>query len=104
MLRDAVVDLLAFTGFPPAHWKKIWPTNPAWAAHRGRQTPYRRRWGIRRCRRPAVAGQRRARRRLPTNGKPATAAIGSKPIVAQLATPTAYRSDVHVVPAEEVLG
>jgi putative transposase len=28
MLRDATVDLLAFTGFPPAHWKKIWSTNP----------------------------------------------------------------------------
>jgi putative transposase len=28
MLRDAAVDLLAFTGFPPAHWKKIWSTNP----------------------------------------------------------------------------
>ena len=28
MLRDAREDLLAFTGFPPAHWKKIWSTNP----------------------------------------------------------------------------
>jgi putative transposase len=28
MLRDAATDLLAFTGFPPAHWKKIWSTNP----------------------------------------------------------------------------
>jgi hypothetical protein len=28
MLRDAAVDLLAFTSFPPAHWKKIWSTNP----------------------------------------------------------------------------
>jgi putative transposase len=28
MLRDAAEDLLAFTGFPPAHWKKIWSTNP----------------------------------------------------------------------------
>jgi putative transposase len=28
MLRDATEDLLAFTGFPPAHWKKIWSTNP----------------------------------------------------------------------------
>jgi transposase-like protein len=24
MLRDAAEDLLAFTGFPPGHWKKIW--------------------------------------------------------------------------------
>jgi transposase-like protein len=28
MLRDAAEDLLAFTGFQPAHWKKIWCTNP----------------------------------------------------------------------------
>jgi putative transposase len=28
MLRDAATDLLAFTSFPPAHWKKIWSTNP----------------------------------------------------------------------------
>jgi putative transposase len=28
MLREAEDDLLAFTGFPVAHWKKIWSTNP----------------------------------------------------------------------------
>ena len=28
MLRDAAEDLLAFTGFPIAHWRKIWWTNP----------------------------------------------------------------------------
>jgi putative transposase len=28
MLRDAAVDLLAFTAFPILHWKKIWSTNP----------------------------------------------------------------------------
>lgn len=28
MLRDAAEDLLAFTAFPAAHWKKIWSTNP----------------------------------------------------------------------------
>lgn len=28
MLRDASEDLLAFTGFPVAHWRKIWSTNP----------------------------------------------------------------------------
>ena len=28
MLRDAHDDLLAFTGFPAGHWKKIWSTNP----------------------------------------------------------------------------
>ena len=28
MLRDTEDDLLAFTDFPVAHWKKIWSTNP----------------------------------------------------------------------------
>ncbi len=28
MLRDTKEELLAFTGFPVAHWKKIWSTNP----------------------------------------------------------------------------
>jgi putative transposase len=28
MLRAAAEDLLAFTSFPPGHWKKIWSTNP----------------------------------------------------------------------------
>ena len=28
MLREAREDLLAFTGFPVPHWKKVWSTNP----------------------------------------------------------------------------
>ena len=28
MMRDAKEDLLAFTGFPRAHWRQIWSTNP----------------------------------------------------------------------------
>ena len=28
MLREATEDLLAFTGFPVSHWKKVWSTNP----------------------------------------------------------------------------
>lgn len=28
MLTDATEDLLAFTAFPQAHWRKIWSTNP----------------------------------------------------------------------------
>jgi putative transposase len=28
MLREAHHDLLAFTGFPVSHWKKVWSTNP----------------------------------------------------------------------------
>jgi hypothetical protein len=27
MLSDAAEDLLAFTSFPPGHWKKIWSTD-----------------------------------------------------------------------------
>ena len=28
MLRDAADDVTAFADFPPAHWQKIWSTNP----------------------------------------------------------------------------
>jgi putative transposase len=28
LLREAREDLTAFAGFPPAHWRKIWSTNP----------------------------------------------------------------------------
>jgi transposase-like protein len=28
MMREAREDLLAFTGFPQPHWRKIWSTNP----------------------------------------------------------------------------
>jgi putative transposase len=28
LLRDARDELTAFAGFPPAHWRKIWSTNP----------------------------------------------------------------------------
>jgi len=28
MLRDSTDELLAFTSFPPSHWKKLWSTNP----------------------------------------------------------------------------
>jgi putative transposase len=28
MLGEAAEDLLAFTGFPQAHWRKLWSTNP----------------------------------------------------------------------------
>ena len=28
MLREAADDVTAFADFPPAHWKKIWSTNP----------------------------------------------------------------------------
>ena len=28
MLRETSDDLTAFADFPPAHWKKIWSTNP----------------------------------------------------------------------------
>ena len=28
MLEGAKDELLAFTAFPPTHWKKIWSTNP----------------------------------------------------------------------------
>ena len=27
-MRDATTDVLAFTAFPPEHWRKIWSNNP----------------------------------------------------------------------------
>jgi len=34
MLTDARADLLAFSAFPTAHWKKIWSTNPIERVHK----------------------------------------------------------------------
>jgi len=34
MLTDAREDLLAFTAFPEAHWRKVWSTNPLERLHR----------------------------------------------------------------------
>ena len=34
MLADARADLLAFSSFPTAHWKKIWSTNPIERLHK----------------------------------------------------------------------
>ena len=34
MLLDARADLLAFSNFPAAHWKKIWSTNPLERLHK----------------------------------------------------------------------
>ena len=34
MLRDAKHDLLAFSAFPVAHWRKLWSTNPIERLHR----------------------------------------------------------------------
>jgi putative transposase len=34
MLTDAKEDLLAFAGFPEAHWRKVWSTNPLERLHR----------------------------------------------------------------------
>jgi putative transposase len=39
MLRDSVDELLAFTSFPPSHWKKIWSTNPLERLNRGGASP-----------------------------------------------------------------
>ena len=35
MMRQASDDLLAFTGFPQQHWRKIWSTNP-WSGSTGK--------------------------------------------------------------------
>jgi len=45
MLHDAARDLLAFAGFPAAHWKKIWLTNPG-AVQQGTEAAHRRGRGV----------------------------------------------------------
>jgi transposase-like protein len=52
MLRDAADDITAFAGFPIAHWKKIWSTNPL-SAEQGNQAPHRRRRRLPQPRGPA---------------------------------------------------
>jgi putative transposase len=34
MLGDAREDLTAFAAFPPAHWAKVWSTNPLERVHK----------------------------------------------------------------------
>jgi transposase-like protein len=34
MLDDARTDILAFSAFPPAHWRKFWSTNPLEQLHK----------------------------------------------------------------------
>ncbi len=41
MLHEAADDILAFTAFPPAHWKNL-VHQPAGTAQQGDQTPHRR--------------------------------------------------------------
>jgi transposase-like protein len=59
MLREAPSDLLAFAGFPGAHWKKIWSTNPLERLNKESRTPHRRRRRLPQPRRPAPPGRRR---------------------------------------------
>src|SRR3954447_8720171 len=58
MLRDAADDLLAFTGFPVSHWKKIWSTNPLERAQQGDQAAHRRRRRLSQPRRAAPPRRR----------------------------------------------
>jgi transposase-like protein len=42
MLSAAREDLLAYTAFPVAHWRKIWSTNPLERVNKGGEAPHRR--------------------------------------------------------------
>lgn len=57
MMRDAKEDLLAFTGFPQAHWRQLWSTNPLERTNKELQAPYRRRRCLPEPRRPAAPGR-----------------------------------------------
>src|SRR3954471_5217290 len=57
MLEGAKDELLAFTTFPPGHWKKIWPTTPLERLNKELQAPRRRR-RLPQPRLPAPPGRR----------------------------------------------
>ena len=48
MLREAAVDICAFTAFPQPHWKKVWSTNPVRheALHDRAEVKGLRRWAV----------------------------------------------------------
>ena len=55
LMTDAKDDLLAFTGFPPTHWKKIWSTNPLERLNKEVKPAHRRCLGLPRTQRPCSA-------------------------------------------------
>jgi transposase-like protein len=61
MMREARENLLAFTGFPQPHWRKIWSTNPR-AGQPGGETPHRGGRRLPQPRHPAPPRRRRAGR------------------------------------------
>ena len=73
LMDDAKAEVLAFTAFPRAHWRKIWSHQPARADQQGDQTPLprrrhlpqRRRRHPPRRRRPGRHARRMASRRPP---------------------------------------
>ena len=56
MLADAREDLTAFASFPPAHWVKIWSTNPLERLNK-ESSAGRTSWDLSRRRRGAAAGR-----------------------------------------------
>ena len=52
MLEDARNDLLAFCGFPVAHWRQIWSTNPLERVNKTRRSNAAPTWSARSPTRP----------------------------------------------------
>jgi hypothetical protein len=77
MLRDSVDELLAFTSFPPSHWKKIWSTNP-WSASTSRSSAAPTSWGSSPTPRHCSASPTPYWSKPTTNGRSATAATCRK--------------------------
>jgi putative transposase len=79
MLEDAREDLLAFSVFPPEHWRKVWSTNPLERFQSRDQAPLRRGRGLSERRVDLPAGECRGSRDPRRVGGRRTAAICRRP-------------------------
>ena len=78
LMDDAKAEVLAFTAFPRAHWRKIWSHQPARAGQQGDQAPRPRRRASSPTTPPSSASSAPSWPTCTTNGKPATAATSPK--------------------------
>jgi len=76
MLHDARADILAFSGFPPKHWRQIWSTNPNASTKRSNTAPMSSACSP--TPQPCSASQEPSSSSNTTSGKPAPAATSPR--------------------------